>query len=168
MGWPCRDGVSHWVERPTEKPGVGSSPQRGTRFLSQGQLSVQTLLRCPYSPRVQSLASRSVRELKTPDTGSHTIGRTHENTAHPSRNRWRCSRGCRSLNEPRRGRPRISRKGSVKEKQKSKCQYMSSLRVTAGVCLLSKERCSLYLKQLTNDKREKEKKKKAQRSSWTC
>ena len=32
--------------------------------LSQSQLSVQTLLRCPYTPRVQSHALTSVRALK--------------------------------------------------------------------------------------------------------
>ena len=34
---------------------------------------MQTLLRCPYSPRVQSHASASVRTLKIPNTDSHTI-----------------------------------------------------------------------------------------------
>ena len=34
---------------------------------------MQTLLRCPYSPRVQSHTSASVRTLKIPNTGSHTI-----------------------------------------------------------------------------------------------
>ena len=34
---------------------------------------MQTLSRCPYSPRVQSHTSASVRTLKIPNTGSHTI-----------------------------------------------------------------------------------------------
>ena len=33
-------------------------------------LSVQTLLRCPYCPRVQSHASTPARTLKIPSTGS--------------------------------------------------------------------------------------------------
>ena len=34
---------------------------------------MQTLLRCPYSPRVQSHASTSVCTLKISNTGSHTL-----------------------------------------------------------------------------------------------
>ena len=44
----------HLVERPTEKQrrnaDAGSSPRCGMGFFSLSQLSVQTLLRCPYSP----------------------------------------------------------------------------------------------------------------------
>ena len=61
---------------------AGSSPRCGKGFLSQGQLPVRTFLRCPYSPRVQSHASTSACTLKIPDTRSHTIVWTHENTVH--------------------------------------------------------------------------------------
>ena len=59
---------------------VGLSPRRSSSYRSAGaardffpsHLSVQTLLQCPYSPRVQSHASASVRTLRIPNTGSHT------------------------------------------------------------------------------------------------
>ena len=47
---------------------------------------MQTLLRCPYSLRVQSHASTSVGTLKIPSTVSHTIVRTDGNTARINRN----------------------------------------------------------------------------------
>ena len=57
-----------------------SSPRCGKGFFSQSQLPAhETLLRCPYSPRVQSRASASVPMLKVPNTGSHVIVRTHKN-----------------------------------------------------------------------------------------
>ena len=46
---------------------------------------MQTLLRYPYSPRVQSHASTSERTLKIPNTGSHTVVGTDGNTAHTDR-----------------------------------------------------------------------------------
>ena len=52
--------------RARRKTDAGSSPRCGKGCFSQSQLSVQTLLRCPYSPRVQSHASTSVRTLKIP------------------------------------------------------------------------------------------------------
>ena len=45
---------------------VGSSPGCSKGFFSQSQLSVQTLLQCPYSPHVQLHASTSVHTLKFP------------------------------------------------------------------------------------------------------
>ena len=50
----------------------GLSPWCGKWFFSQNQLSVQTLLRCPYSLRVQLNVSVAVCTLKIPNTGSHT------------------------------------------------------------------------------------------------
>ena len=48
---------------------------------------MQTLSQCPYSLRVQSHASTSVRVLKkNPNTGSHSIVWTQENIAYPDRN----------------------------------------------------------------------------------
>ena len=58
-------------------------------FFSQGQLSVQTLLRGSCRPRVQSHASTSARTIKIPNTDNHTILWTHKNTAHTGRNRYR-------------------------------------------------------------------------------
>jgi len=49
---------------------TGSSPRYGKGFFSQSQLSVQTLIQCPYSLHVQSHASTSVCTLKIPDTGT--------------------------------------------------------------------------------------------------
>ena len=51
------------------------------RDFSPPQLSVQTLLWCPYSPRVQLHELTSVRTLKIPSIGSHTVVWTHENTS---------------------------------------------------------------------------------------
>ena len=82
-----RSKIAQLVERPTKKPGAvntdaGSSPRRGKGFFSQSQLPVQTVLRCPCSPRAQSLASTSRRTLNIPNTGSHTIVWTHKNATH--------------------------------------------------------------------------------------
>ena len=68
--------------------------QYGCRFESkmrQGivilhQFPVPTFLWCPYSPHVQLCASTSVCTFKIPNTGSHTIVLTQENTAHTDRN----------------------------------------------------------------------------------
>ena len=68
-------------------------------FLSQTQFPVQTLVRCPYSPCVWSHASTSVRTLTIPNTGSHTIVWTHENTTHIGRNGYHYSWGCCALPE---------------------------------------------------------------------
>ena len=65
----------------------GSIPWCSKGFFSQAQLSVQTLVRCPYSPHVQSHASTSVHMLKILNTGSHTTVWTYENTTHAGRNR---------------------------------------------------------------------------------
>ena len=46
-------------------------------FLPRVKLSVQTLPRCSYSPRVQSHTSTSVRTLTISNTGSHTTVWTH-------------------------------------------------------------------------------------------
>ena len=54
-------------------------------FLPESASSVDYLT-VPYSPSVQSHASTSVRTLKIPNTGSHTIVWTQENTAH--RQEW--------------------------------------------------------------------------------
>ena len=74
--------IAQWVERPTEKnrrsTDAGSSPRCSKGFFSQSQLSVQTVLLCPYSPRVQSHASTSVCTLTIPNTGSHATVWTHE------------------------------------------------------------------------------------------
>ena len=60
---------------------AGSSFRGGKGFFSRRQLPVQTLLRCLYSPRVQSHALTSARTLKIPSTSSHTTVWTYENTA---------------------------------------------------------------------------------------
>ena len=67
----------------TEEPGIilSSNPQCCKGFFSQSQLSVQTLLQCPYSPGVQLHASTSVCMLKIPNMGIHIVW-THKNTAH--------------------------------------------------------------------------------------
>ena len=63
---------------------MGSSPQCGKEF----DIPVQTLLRCPYSFRVRAIlhSSASVRTLIIPNTDSHNIVRTYENTARADRN----------------------------------------------------------------------------------
>ena len=91
---PPGDGIAQLVERPTEKPGAILRRVRtsgAARDFSPSQLPVQTLLRCPHSPGVKSHASISMRTLKIPNTGSHTIVWTHENTTHTDRNGYRCS-----------------------------------------------------------------------------
>ena len=73
--------VAQFAERKT------STPLRQVRFpvaardFSPSQISVQTLLRCPCSPCVQSHPLISVCTLKIPTTGSHTFVWTHENAA---------------------------------------------------------------------------------------
>ena len=62
---------------------MGLSPQCGKGLFSQSQLPVQTLLQCPFSPRVQSCASTARCMLKLQNTGSYTIIWTNENTAQP-------------------------------------------------------------------------------------
>ena len=65
---------------------AGSIPRGGKRFFSQSQLSMQSLLRCPYTPRVQLRALTSRRTLKIPSICSHTFVWTHENTIRTVRN----------------------------------------------------------------------------------
>ena len=85
-----RSGTAQLAERQTKKArhstGAGWSPRCGKEFFSQSYLPVQTLLRCPYSPRVQSHAAASVHTLKIPNSGSHTIVWTNENAAPTERN----------------------------------------------------------------------------------
>ena len=72
-GIPLSGGASHRNER-------HNIDACGKGIFSQSQLSVQTLSRCPYSPRVQSHASTSAGTFKS-NTGSHSIVYTHENAA---------------------------------------------------------------------------------------
>ena len=74
-------GIAQLVQRPTEKTDAVLTRVR-VPFFSQSQLSGFSALRCPYSPRVQSLASTSVCTLKILNTGSHTFVWTNQNTAH--------------------------------------------------------------------------------------
>ena len=53
------------------------------RDFSQSTLSVQTLFRCPYSPRVQSHALTSTCKRKIPGNDSHTIVRHHHHHYQP-------------------------------------------------------------------------------------
>ena len=64
---------------------ASSIPRCGEGFFSQRQLSVQTLPRCPYSPRVQSHVLIYVRTLKIPSIGSQTFVWTHEKKTHAVR-----------------------------------------------------------------------------------
>ena len=61
-------------------------PGAAKDFCPRVNFPVQTLLRCPYSPWVQSHALTSVLMLKIPSTGSHTFIWTHRNVAHTVRN----------------------------------------------------------------------------------
>ena len=79
-------GIAHVVERPTEKPGAILTRVRVPGAARDFSLSVQTLLRCPYSPRVQSHTSTSVRTPKIPNIGNHIILWPHDNTVHSDRN----------------------------------------------------------------------------------
>ena len=60
------------VECPTENPGAILTRVRifgaARDFFPQSQISVQTVLRCPYVHGVQSRASTSVCTLKIPST----------------------------------------------------------------------------------------------------
>ena len=64
----------------------GSIPRWGKGLFSLCQLLMQIPLRCSYSPCLYSYASTYARTLKITNTGSYTIVRTHENTAHTGRN----------------------------------------------------------------------------------
>ena len=85
-------GITKLVERPAEKPGAILTlvrvPRCGKGFFSQSKLPVQTLsqVSVPYSPRVESRVSTSVRTLQILKPGSHVIVWTHESTAHTDRN----------------------------------------------------------------------------------
>ena len=91
-------GIAQMVERPTEKPGAILTrvrvPSAARKFISQSQLLMQILLRCPYIPLVQSHASTSVRMLKIcahVKNPKHwqpcTIVWTRQNTAHTDK-KW--------------------------------------------------------------------------------
>ena len=78
--------ISYWADRSSAesvKPGggdvaqfgrasdrhaadAGSIPRCGEGFFSRSQLSVQTLLRCPYTPVRNRMHLTSVRTLKIP------------------------------------------------------------------------------------------------------
>jgi len=98
-----KSGIAQWVEHRTEKPGrhntdAGSIPLCGNGFFSpKSQLSVQTLLRCLYSPSVRSQALSSVSTQQMLNTDDHTYRclDTHI-TVHTGRNGWcsSCSCGC--------------------------------------------------------------------------
>ena len=62
------------------------SQVRQRSFLPESAFSADS-----YTVRVQSHAPASLRSLKIPNTGGHTIVWTHKNTAHTDRNGWRCS-----------------------------------------------------------------------------
>ena len=88
------EGEAQLVELSIEKPGAiltrvrvpGAAMDFFTLFFfAQRQLPVQTVLRCPYSPRVQSHASTSVRTLQTPYLDNHASVWTHENAAHTNK-----------------------------------------------------------------------------------
>ena len=59
----------------------------GTASSFQSHLSAHTLLRCPYSPHVQSRSLKSLPTLRIPSIGSHTIGLERRNTALNGRSR---------------------------------------------------------------------------------
>ena len=75
--------ASNWKAR--RSTDAGSSPCAARILFPQSRFTVQTFSWCPYSPRVQSHASTSMRTLTIPNTGSHSIVLTHENTAHTDR-----------------------------------------------------------------------------------
>ena len=54
-------------------------------FLPESTFSADTLTVSAYSTGVQARASTSVRTLTIPNTGSHIIVWTHENTTHTDR-----------------------------------------------------------------------------------
>ena len=81
---------------------AGSILRYDKGFISQSQLWVQTLLRCPFSPCVQSHALTSMPTSKIPSTGSRTFVGTQENTARTVRNGQRWSCGCWKLSQVRR------------------------------------------------------------------
>ena len=64
--------------------GAGSAAQCGEGFLSQRQLSVQTLLRWLQSPCVQSHAVTSLHMLNIPSIGSHTIAVSYTHLTLPT------------------------------------------------------------------------------------
>ena len=72
-----------------------------TRNFSPGVTFQCRLLRCLYSPSVQSHASTSVCTIKNPNTGSHITVWTQRNTTHTDRNGQRCSCGCCTLTQVR-------------------------------------------------------------------
>ena len=53
---------------------AGSTPWCDKGFFSYSQLSVQTLVLCPYSPCIKLHALTAVCMLEIPSTGSHAFG----------------------------------------------------------------------------------------------
>ena len=85
MAQPVKRGSAGKARHDTD---AGSILRCGKGFLSQrSQPSVQTLSRCPYSPRMRSYASTAVLTFKIPNTGSHSrMDWLQGNTAHVGRN----------------------------------------------------------------------------------
>ena len=77
-------GTALLVERPTEKPGAILTR---VRVPGAARDFPPRVLQSPYSPRVQSHTSTSVRTLKIPNTGSHAIVGTLGNITHTDR-KW--------------------------------------------------------------------------------
>ena len=92
----CGGDVDQLVESESQAADASSIPWCATGFFvfSQSQLSVQTLLGRPHSPRVQSHDLTSVPTLKIQSIGSHTSVWTHESTDCTVRNGQRCSCVC--------------------------------------------------------------------------
>ena len=90
------------VEHPSEKPGAITTwvqVPSAARDLSPSHLPGQTLLWCPYSPRVQSHASTSVCVSKDPKHWQRRHCLDTQNTTHADRNWQRCSCGCCAYNQ---------------------------------------------------------------------
>ena len=68
---------------------MGSTAQCDKGFFSQSQVPVQTLLRCPYSPRVQLAYINNCAQVKNPEEWQpyNSSVWTQENTTHTDRKR---------------------------------------------------------------------------------
>ena len=90
VGLPVRAGISHWVKRPTEKPGVILTrvrvPGAARDFLSESAFSADSLKVSVQPPYATACIKICVHVKKSQTLAAVPLLQTHENTAHTDSN----------------------------------------------------------------------------------